>query len=232
MKLLELLYNQENQYIDEIDRLEKSPDDVIFIEAKNNSGWVCLKAQENSFDWNIVRLVGNFDEAKEIINIIPFNDYVLLVDKDSDLSEYTDLRPNGNLIYYENRVASQTEYDEIEAKSYLNFSEIGVPKDCIRAKASSLNSRIDDLFLVMRNIVCGYIKIIKTSWHYAEVAIEINSEFRNQGFGTALMELMTRQFAEKGLRMSYVVENDNIPSVKLAQNYLQESFRLNKYVKS
>ncbi len=232
MKLLELLYNQENKYIDEIDRLEKSPDDVIFIEAKNNSGWVCLKAQENSFDWNIVRLVGSFDEAKEIINIIPFNDYVLLVDKDSDLSEYTSLKPNGNLIYFENRVASQTEYHEMEAKSYLDFSEIGIPKDCIRAKASSLNSRIDDLFLVMRNIVCGYIKIIKTSWHYAEVAIEINTEFRNQGFGTALMELMTRQFAAKGLRMSYVVESDNIPSVKLAQNYLRESFRLDKYVKS
>lgn len=231
MKILELLYNQENKYIDEIDRLEKFPEDVLFIEADNNSGWVCLKAQENTFDWNIVRLVGSFDEAKEKINDIPFEDFVLLVDKDSDLSDNSIFKPNGNLIYFENTLTSQLEYDEIEANSYLNYSEIGIPKNCIKARASSLNSRIDDLFLVMKNIVCGYIKVIKTSWHYAEVAIEINAEFRNQGFGTALMELMTRQFAEKGLRMSYVVESDNIPSVKIARNYLRESFRLDKYVK-
>ena len=57
MKLLELLYDSENRYIDEIDRLEKNPDEVSFIDAGDGNGFVCLEASENSFDWNIARLV-------------------------------------------------------------------------------------------------------------------------------------------------------------------------------
>ena len=230
MKLLELLYNQEYRYIDEIDRLERYPDEVTFVENSEDSGWVCLGTNDNSFDWNIARLVGNIDIAKRAIEKIPFNDYVLLTDEDSDLSEIEFLKPNGSLLYFENSVSVSSEYNEMESNTYLNSSEVGLPKECIKPKASSLNSRIDDLYLIMKNRVCGYIKVIKNTWHYSEVAIEINAEYRNQGYGTALMELMTRQFALKGQKLSYVVEEDNIASLKLARNFLRESFKLDKYI--
>ena len=230
MKLLELLYNSENRYIDEIDRLEKNSDEVSFVDAGNGSGFVCLEATENSFDWNIARLVGDWQIAKAVIGNIPFKDYVLLVDEGSDLTNNQNFKPNGSLLYYENSVSTEPVYDEDDYKSYLNCSEMGLPKDSIRAKASALNSRIDDLYLIMKNRICGYIKVIKSTWHYAEVAIEINAEYRGQGFGTVLMELMVRQFGQKGLKMSYVVEEDNSPSVKLAKNYLRQAFILDKYV--
>ena len=230
MKLLELLYNSENRYIDEIDRLEKNSDEVSFVDAGNGSGFVCLEATENSFDWNIARLVGDWQIAKAVIGNIPFKDYVLLVDEGSDLTNNQNFKPNGSLLYYENSVSTEPVYDEDDYKSYLNCSEMGLPKDSIRAKASALNSRIDDLYLIMKNRICGYIKVIKSTWHYAEVAIEINAEYRGQGFGTVLMELMVRQFGQKGLKMSYVVEEDNSPSVKLAENYLRQAFILDKYV--
>ena len=230
MKILELLYNSENRYIDEIDRLEKNPEEVSFVDAGNGSGFVCLEASENSFDWNIARLVGDWQSAKAVVGNIPFKDYVLLVDDGSELADNQNFKPNGSLLYFENSVSSEPVYDESDYKSYLNCSEMGLPKDSIRAKASALNSRIDDLYLVMKNRICGYIKVIKSTWHYAEVAIEINAEYRGQGFGTVLMELMVRQFAQKGLKMSYVVEEDNAPSVKLAENYLKQIFKLYKYV--
>ena len=230
MKLLELLYNSENRYIDEIDRLEKNSDEVSFVDAGNGSGFVCLEATENSFDWNIARLVGDWQIAKAVIGNIPFKDYVLLLDEGSDLTNNQNFKPNGSLLYYENSVSTEPVYDEDDYKSYLNCSEMGLPKDSIRAKASALNSRIDDLYLIMKNRICGYIKVIKSTWHYAEVAIEINAEYRGQGFGTVLMELMVRQFASKGLKMSYVVENSNVPSVKIAEKYLSQAFILDKYV--
>ncbi len=230
MKLLELLYDSENRYIDEIDRLEKNPDEVSFIDAGDGNGFVCLEASENSFDWNIARLVGDWKIAKGIVGNIPFKDYVLLVDENSDLTDNQNFKPNGSLLYFENSISSEPVYDESDYKRYLNGSEMGLPKDSIRAKASALNSRIDDLYLVMKNRICGYIKVIKSSWHYAEVAIEINAEYRGQGFGTVLMDLMLRQFNIKGLKMSYVVEEDNIPSVKLAENFLSRRFILNKYI--
>ena len=230
MKLLELLYNNENRYIDEIDRLEKNPEEVSFIEASNSCGWVCLQASDNSFDWNIARLVGDWQIAKSVIGNIPFKEYVLLVDEGVDLSDYSDYKAEGSILYFENVVSADADYDEIEANSYLNCSEVGLPKQSIRAKASALNSRIDDLYLVMKNGICGYIKVIKSTWHFAEVAIEINAEYRGQGFGTALMELMLRKFNLKGLKMSYVVEKDNTPSVKLAENFLSRRFVLNKYL--
>ncbi len=230
MKLLELLYNQENKYIDEIDRLEKHPDDVIFLESSLDSGFICLKAQENSSDWNIARLIGDFNKAKQSINDIPFKDYILLTEQNSDLSDIQFCKHNGSLLYFENSLSTSFEYDETESNTYLNSSEVGLPKECIKAKASSLNSRIDDLYLIMKNRICGYIKVIKNTWHFSEVAIEINAEYRNQGYGTALMELMTRQFALKGQKLSYVVEENNIASLKLARNFLKESFKLDKYI--
>ena len=230
MKLLELLYNSENRYIDEIDRLEKNPDEVCFVDAGDGSGFVCLEASENSFDWNIARLVGDWQIAKTVVGNIPFKDYVLLADDGSELADYQNIKPKGSLLYFENSVSSEPVYDESDYKSYLNCSEMGLPKDSIRAKASALNSRIDDLYFVMKNRICGYIKVIKSTWHYAEVAIEINAEYRGQGFGTVLMELMVRQFAQKGLKMSYVVENSNVPSVKIAEKYLRQAFILDKYV--
>ena len=232
MKLLELLYNSENRYIDEIDRLEKNPDEVCFVDAGDGSGFICLKATENSFDWNIARLVGDWQIAKSVVGNIPFNDYVLLLDEGSDLTDNQNFKFNGSLFYFENSVSSEPFYDEEDYKSYLNCSEMGLPKDSIRAKASALNSRLDDLYFIMKNRICGYIKVIKSTWHYAEVAIEINAEFRGQGFGTLLMELMVRQFASKGLKMSYVVEDSNEPSVKIAEKYLRQAFILDKYVVS
>ena len=229
MKLLELLYNTENRYIEEIDRLEKRPDEVSFIDAGDESGFVCLEASDGSFDWNIVRLVGDWQTARAKVGNIPFKDYVLLVDEGVDLSNYPDFKAEGSLIYFENAALYDSDYDEEEANSYLNYSEIGLPKNCIKTKASSLNSRIDDLYLVMKNGICGYVKVIKSCWHYAEVAIEINAEYRRQGFGGALLGMMVRQFASKGLKMSYVVENTNVPSVKIAEKYLKQAFRLDKY---
>ena len=232
MKLLELLYNSENRYIDEIDRLEKNPEEASFVDAGDGNGFVCLEASDGSFDWNIARLVGDWQIAKAVIGNIPFKDFVLLVDEGVDLSSYPDFKSEGSLIYFENVVSANFDYDEEDANSYLNCSEIGLPKNCIKTKASALNSRIDDLYFVMKNRICGYIKVIKSTWHYAEVAIEINAEFRGQGFGTVLMELMVRQFASKGLKMSYVVEDSNVPSVKIAEKYLRQAFALDKYVVS
>ena len=232
MKLLELLYNSENRYIDEIDRLEKNPDEVSFVDAGDGSGFVCLEASDGSFDWNIARHVGDWQTAKDFIGSIPFKDFVLLVDEGVDLSRYPDFKSEGSLIYFENFASANFDYDEEEAKSYLNCSEIGLPKNSIKTKASALNSRIDDLYLVMKNGICGYIKVIKSCWHYAEVAIEINAEYRGQGFGGALLGMMVQQFASKGLKMSYVVEESNVPSVKIAEKYLRQAFILDKYVVS
>ena len=228
MKLLELLYEQENKYIEEIDRLEKNPDDVVFIEADEKTGWICLKASENSYDWNIVRLVGDFNKAKNYICDIPFKkDYILLVDKNTDLQIISNCIYNGSLLYFENTsltnsIDSNNEYDSFVDNSLLRKN--------IKTKASPYNSRIDDLYLIMKNRICGYCKLIKSSWHYAEVAIEINPEYRNQGFGSYLLDGMLQQFNEHNLKMSYVVENDNIPSVKLANKFLKKSFELDKYL--
>ncbi len=230
MKLLELLYNSENRYIDEIDRLEKNPDEVSFVDAGDDSGFICLEASDGSFDWNIVRLVGDWQIAKSVIGSIPFNNYVLLLDEGLDLSGYPVIKREGSLLYFENAASLNSDYDEEDAKSYLKGSEVGLPKNSIKTRASALNSRIDDLYLVMKNGICGYIKVIKNCWHYTEVAIEINAEYRGQGFGSALLGMMVRQFDYKGMKMSYVVEESNIASVKIAEKYLKQAFTLNKYV--
>lgn len=229
MKLLEMLYNSENRYIEEIDRLERNSEEVSFVDAGNNSGFVCLEASYGSFDWNIARLVGDWQTAKAVIGNIPFKNYVMLVDEGLDLSKYSDFKPEGSLLYFENAVSLKYDYDEEEANSYLNSSEVGLPKNSIKTRASALNSRIDDLYLVMKNGISGYVKVIKSCWHFAEVAIEINASYRGQGFGSALLGLMVRQFESKGLKMSYVVEESNIASVKIAEKYLRQAFKLDRY---
>lgn len=227
MQLLELLYKQENRFVDEIDRLEKKPDEVYFIEAENDSGWVCLKAQEDSFDWNIVRLVGEYDKAKSVIGNIPFKEeYVLLLD--DGVGEVA-LTQNGGLSYFENNLGvSSTEDFYLYNNDEINL--IGLSPNCIKRRASPFNSRVDDIYLIMKNTVCGYCKVIKTTWHYSEIAIEINSKYRGQGFGSALLGLMVRQFNEKGLKLSYAVEEENVASIKIAEKYLNRVFRLNKYL--
>ena len=230
MKLLELLYNHEKKYVEEIDRIEKNSEEVLFIEGKNDSGWICLKAPQNSFDWNITRLIGNIDDAKEALSKIPFDESVILIDEGLDLSESSNIKRNNSLYFYENSVICDSNSYDYDLNNYLNSSDIYLPKGSIKQKASSLNSRIDDLYLIMKNLICGYIKVIKSTWHYSELAIEINPEYRNQGFGTALMDIMNTQFSLKSQKFIYVVESDNIPSIKLANKFLRKSFVLDKYV--
>lgn len=271
MQLLEKLYDQENKFIEEIDRIEKKPDEVLFIDSGNDSGWICLKAQEDSFDWNIARLLGDWKSAKDAISEIPFEESVLLLNEETDVNDLNkgiaalslatptiegsqrpmdyglaitnnlqeiinkdfnnnatnSIRPHGKLLFYEN-MFSLNNKEILEINDFND--EISLPKDIIKRKASPLNSRIDDLYLFMKNSICGYCKIIKTTWHYSEIAIEIYPGYRNQGFGTALLGLMVQQFNNLGLRLSYVVEDDNIPSIKIAEKFLNKSFMLNKYL--
>lgn len=227
MKILELLYNQENRFVEEIDRIEKNPDEFSFIEADSESGLICLHAQENSFDWNIVRQIGNWQSVNKIIGLVPFPESVLLTNEEITIDNLACCTANGSLIYFENNNFNNS----FESDYNDNFSlEISLPKNLIKRKASPFNSRIDDLYLVMNNSVCGYCIIIKNSWHYSEIAIEINPEYRNQGFGTALLGLMVEQFNNLNMKLCYVVENDNIASLKIAEKYLYKAFCLNKYI--
>ncbi len=209
-KLLEVLYNQEAIFVDEIDRLEKKPEQVSFIEVGDNSGLLCLAAEEGTSDWNIIRIIGDFNKCKPVIPAIPYDDFVLI-------GAETEASYEKSLIYYESAGArSNDENDYFELNKYANI-EFGLPASSIKTKASQVDSRLDDIYLYQRNGIQGFIKVTKSSWHYAEVAIEIKSELRNQGYGTVLLALMLEQARRKNVKLSYVVESDNLPSLAIAE---------------
>lgn len=230
IKILDRLYSEENKYIEEIDRLEKQPNQVSFVEGKENSGWLCLKTDHESFDWNMARLIGDFHNAKAGINSIPFKEYVLLVPEEQKVEFETNCKTFGKLLYYEYKAVSYE--DESEGDNYRQLaSEFGLGKESIRTRASFINSRIDDIYLVLQNNISGYCRLVKSTWHYGEVAIDIKAELRGQGLGTALLALMVKQFRNKRIRLSYVVEDDNLASIAIAEkNSLKKVFALDRYL--
>lgn len=209
-KLLEILYNQEAIFVDEIDRLEKMPEQVCFIDVDDDSGLLCLAAEEGTSDWNIIRIIGDYNKCKPVIPAIPYDDFVL-IGVEAEASD------EKSLIYYESTgVHSNDENDYFELNKYANI-EFGLPVTSIKNKASQIDFRLDDIYLYQRNGIQGFIKVTKSSWHYAEVAIEIKSDLRNQGYGTALLALMLEQARRKNVKLSYVVESDNLPSIAIAE---------------
>ena len=104
-----------------------------------------------------------------------------------------------------------------ELNKYANI-EFGLPANSVKTKVSHVDSRLDDIYLYMGNSVQGFVKVTRNSWHYAEVAIEIKAELRNQGYGTALLALMLEQARRKKVRLSYVAESDNFPSIAIAEH--------------
>lgn len=212
-KLLEILYNQESIFVEEIDRIEKHPEQVNFVLVDEHSGLLCLDAEEDTSDWNIVRIIGDSKKCKAVIPAIPYDDYALI---GCELNEFSSEK---SLVYFESSASSygEDENEALEINKYANI-EFGLPLNCIKTKISKIDSRLDDIFLYMNNCIQGFIKVTKNSWHYAEVAIEISPEMRNQGYGTALLALMVEQARRKNVRLSYVAESDNSPSIAIAEH--------------
>lgn len=212
-KLLEILYNQESIFVEEIYRLEKHPEQANFILVDDNSGLLCLDAEEDTSDWNIVRVIGDSKKCKSVIPAIPYDDYALIG------AETEPNKPEEkSLIFFEGSEAyGDDENEDFELNKYANI-EFGLPVNSIKTKVSHVDSRLDDIYLYMSNSVQGFVKVTRNSWHYAEVAIEIKAELRNQGYGTALLALMLEQARRKKVRLSYVAESDNFPSIAIAEH--------------
>lgn len=214
---IEYFYENENIYIEEIDRLERTPEETCFLLDKENNGWFCMAAEENTADWNIARLIGNPEKAEKLIDSIPFDDCVLLTDETVILT-HKKLENNGKLIIFE----SSSNFISEEELSFTNQSSEGsylngiLPAKSVRTRVSPIDSVIDDIYLYHHNGINGFIKVTRKSWHYSEVAVEVKSELRGQGFGTALLAAMLEQFRLRKRKMIYAVEEDNLPSIKIA----------------
>lgn len=209
--LLETLYNSEALFVEEIYRLEKFPEQVGFIGGGDGvSGLICLTADEDSFDWNIVRILGDISKCQGILSAIPFDDYVLIggvADKDCN---------DKSLMFFESSASyGQDENEDFQLNRYAN-AEFGLHKDAVNTRVSQIDSRLDDIYLCQGEDILGFIKVTRCSWHYAEVAVEVNSQFRNQGWGTVLLALMVEQARRKNVKLCYVVESDNIASISIA----------------
>ena len=227
MNILQRLYSEENKYIEELDRLEKHPDDVDFVGTKDGSGWLCLRAKEDSFDWNIARLIGDYAIAESFTEKIPFKECVLLVPNKTAVKVNKKCKAAGSVLFFESGKSLFNDEDS----DYLNICcEFNLSRKCIRTRVSLVDARIDDIYILMHNRIVGYCKVSKSCWHYSEIVIEISPSFRGQGYGTALLSMMVQQFRVSNVRLSYLVENDNIASLKIAENAgLIKVFTLDRY---
>lgn len=200
--------------------MEKYPQQVGFISAGDGfSGLICIEAEENTSDWNIVRAFGDGEKCTEILHTVPFADYVLIQEKPKNQPR------EKSLLFFESlQTYGEDENEDFELSKFAN-TEFGLHINALKTRVSQVDSRLDDIYICQGKEILGYIKVTRCSWHYAEIAITVSPQFRNQGWGTVLLSLMIEQARRKKVKLSYVAESDNLPSISLANkcglSYLQ-----------
>lgn len=186
--ILDYFYLNEVCYVDEIDRITES---TLFWNEKG--GWYFMPAQRDSADWNIARMVGSASSAKNNLNKIKADNSMFLV-PENEYSNFSEYRKKGSLLYFVSDKSNTKKHEKV-------------------ITPYSIEVRQNQVFLLYKDLVVGYVKPIRESKNFIEVYIEITASHRGKGLATSLLRTSVDYFAGQNKGIVYIVENTNLASI-------------------
>ncbi len=235
ISLADYLYQHEQLYVDEIDRLERQPSQVSIFpaEAWQTGGWLFMAAEPASGDWNLARLVGDPAGAAKHIGLLPDVETSLLVPAehaslfDGSLTRQPDML---TFISSNSFHSSDSNLFKLPDGFTLAIKMPGQPgSECLQGTTGAVSSTV---FLLNEGKVQGYVKIIRQSRNFAEVYIELKPTCRGRGLAPVLLRKASEEIHQRGYRLIYVVASDNAPSLATARRAgLQHSFSLARFLR-
>ncbi len=248
-ELLSYCYLQENLFVDEIDRIQTSPEQLrLFPEnaLQSGGGWLFMAGELGSGDWNLARQIGDAKTAADQTDLLPPLETHLLVSGDAAPLFVEKFKQLGSLVYFSNA-------DELLSNKDLSGAadRTAVCREAVDAMIAQLQSADftvkfrdstgnspaqpqDDvtIYLLANDRVQGYIKTIRNTRSCLEVYIEVIPSLRRRGLGKALLRLALSKAGISGKAIVYAVDEENVASMATARSAgLHEILRLSRFLK-
>lgn len=217
--LLDHLYQNEILYVDEIDRLQLQPESVSIITEKSifTGGWIYLRADQSSGDWNLARLTGCPEVALASLDRLPTEETRLLVPPEA-ASLVKHLHQEPDLIFFcsrENHADKEIELHATEFSLKTNFEQ-----------------NLPAIYLCRSDEVCGYVRPIRQTRHFVEVYIELKPACRGNGLAKPLLAKAAAEINKLQKKLYYAVSADNAASLQTARSTgLQQIFSLCRFLR-
>ncbi|MDD3001183.1 MAG: GNAT family N-acetyltransferase [Candidatus Riflebacteria bacterium] len=155
-----------------------------------------MPAQRDSADWNIARMVGSANSAKNNLNKIKADNSIFLV-PDNEYSNFSEYTKKGSLLYFVSDKSNKSNTIKHE-KVIMSYS---------------IEVRQNQVFLIYQDLVVGYVKPIRESKNFIEVYIEIRPSHRGKGLAVCLLSTAVEYFSGQNKGVVYIVESTNLASI-------------------
>lgn len=248
-EMLEYCYGHENLFVDEIDRIQTSPEQLRLFPAnalQHGGGWLFMAGELGSGDWNLARLIGDAKIAAMQLDLLPQLETHLLVPGEAASLFVGQFKQLGSLVYFSDtcELNIQETLSAAEGKDVCcaktvatlidNLKSNGFAvkfKDSTGAFADKQNEDLT-IYLLDNGRVQGYIKTIRTTGNCLEVYIEVIPSLRQRGLGRTLLSLAVARAGVLGKSIIYAVDEENTASMATARSAgLQEILRLSRFLK-
>jgi len=224
--LINYLSKNETAYVDEIDRLIRSPADVKIIPenlVENGGGWIYLSGEPGSGDWNLARMIGIPQKAFDCLAFLPEAEINLLLPENVFIGQSNNLQQLSRLCFFIDDCC--TENAEIELLSMQQAIEEEFCKSgfSLRTRYFDIDKLSDDggfldgIYLLNKEAVKGYVKVVRRSPGCNEVYIEIEPALRNCGTGSGLLKYAVFECHKKKKKLIYAVDEENLASIATAR---------------
>jgi len=221
-KILKFLYADEQAFVDEIDRVENSPDKVLLIPEdcfEQGGGWLFSYGEADSGDWNLARMIGQAEVAFRYANLLPKAEINLLFPENTGKDLLNGLILKSSLLFFADKKTGESK--EISG----NLFEKNQIKPFCQVKIRTLQGQakpyeegeLDGVYLVAEEMVKAYVKVIRRSKKFNEVYIEVEPSMRLQGIGWNLLKMAILQCRKRKKTLIYAVDQDNPASVATAE---------------
>ncbi|GAB4279773.1 MAG: hypothetical protein Kow0029_23820 [Candidatus Rifleibacteriota bacterium] len=209
------LLKNEHEYVEEIHRILFETDSVkIFPEVVNGksfNGWIYMAGEQGSADWNLARLIGAPEIAKNYVNLLPDKELQLLV-RNTDVAFFQDFEQAGIIRWFYRSGKVFPKKEEID-----NFGLEMVVRSKPQRAGICLSHNLE-CYLLKCSQVVGLVKTVRETVNFAEVYIEVSPELRGKGLGKRLLNKFEAELAARRKRLVYAVDAENEPSLGLAKS--------------